>query len=963
MNLLDSEKAEVLNEAMRLTKEKVAIHELINFDKKIERPVKVSIVVPVCNVEQYLRECLDSCVNQTLQDIEIICVNDGSKDGSLEILKEYAAKDSRVKVINKDNAGYGHTMNIGMDMAIGEYIGIVESDDLVKFDMYETLYNIAKTDDIDMVKADYYRFTDEGGYRHLFYQFLSLKPELYDCVISDIANINMFKFTNTWSGIYKKSYLDKYVIRHQETPGASYQDNGFWFQTTISAEKIYYLSKPFYMNRRDNPNSSVYQKEKVFMATGEYAYIYEFLKKNPQLKQKFQKYYYCKKFDNYFYCYRQVAPEYRKEFLMKFSDEFKNDISKNEIDKIVFGESRLNLLNEIVNYPDEFYKSTKDMDDVSFDSKVEDETVIPIVFICDKGYVIPTTTAMVSMLKFKKKETKYDITIIAVNLSDTEIRNFAAIQSNNVNINIIYIKENLFKNLHSEEFTQFGVSTTALIKFLLPELMSHCDKILYLDGDISVKRDLTELYSNDLGDCYAGVIRDMPQVLYKRQIFGRGYGRDYFNSGVMLLNVKKMREENLTEALIENKKNSSSRLMDQDVLNEVFAGNVKQLSIVYNTLYVNLLRSKGKYDIEDINNYYGTEFKKLEDIRRSSNIIHYCSKDKPWKYYDVPMADYWLEYYFRSAYGNKKLIRSSSLQIQSEANCNGQICISDDKDFDTIYPIVFNYNNNTKEILENISYISSLEKKNEKFDLYLFYKDGNVIPKSIFESALSANMSLHYMNISKIIVRDTEYSANGRLHDNYYRILVPEILCQYDKVYIVDGIIFEHDFRSYLKNYDSGRIVSVINPADYSFWDSPMVIIDVCKFILNITKFKFFDSYNNKRRGNFGFSRAFFDVIPRSQTGSIDSVFFKVQNYYNEFNANNIFKTLENEIKAKNHLIKDLMQANEELNRKLEDQIKNTEKAKRNLVKVRSSVSFKLGKFLTILPRGIKRLFSGKKKK
>ncbi|MDE6384877.1 MAG: hypothetical protein K2L36_01870, partial [Eubacterium sp.] len=78
---------------------------------------------------------------------------------------------------------------------------------------------------------------------------------------------------------------------------------------------------------------------------------------------------------------------------------------------------------------------------------------------------------------------------------------------------------------------------------------------------------------------------------------------------------------------------------------------------------------------------------------------------------------------------------------------------------------------------------------------------------------------------------------------------------------------------------------------------------------------------------------------------------------------NNIFKTLENEIKAKNHLIKDLMQENEELNRKLEDQIKNTEKAKRNLVKVRSSVSFKLGKFLTILPRGVKRLFFRKKKK
>ncbi|MDE6123898.1 MAG: glycosyltransferase, partial [Eubacterium sp.] len=727
MGISNCRSIEAYNEAIRLTKEKVPIHELINFDKKIESPVKVSVVVPVCNVEQYLRECLDSCINQTLKDIEIICVNDGSKDGSLEILKEYAAKDSRVKVIDKDNAGYGHTMNIGMDMAVGEYIGIVESDDFVKLDMYETLYHIAKKDDIDVVKADYYRFTDEGGYRHLFYQFLSLKPELYDCVISDKEDANIFKFTNTWSGIYKKRYLDKYVIRHQETPGASYQDNGFWFQTTVSAEKIYYLSKPFYMNRRDNPNSSVYQKEKVFMATGEYAYIYEFLDKNPQLKQKFQKYYYSKKFDNYFYCYRQVAPEYRREFLAKFSDEFKNDLSKNEIDKTVFGESKTNLLLEIVEHPDVFYENTKNMDDVSYDLKISQEEVIPVVFICDNGYVIPTVTAICSMIKHKKKETKYDITIVAVSLSDADIRVFAAMQTADVNINIIYIKENLFNNLHSEEISQYGVSATALIKFLLPELMAHCDKILYLDGDIAVKRDLTELYSNDLDDCYAGVIRDVPQVLYKRQIFGRTYGRDYFNSGVMLLNVRKMREDNLTSALIENKKNSSSRLMDQDVFNEVFAGNVKQLSIVYNTLYVNLIRSKGKYSIEDINNYYGTEFIKLEDIRKSSNIIHYCSSDKPWKYYDVPMADFWLEHYFRSAYGNKRLIRASSLHIQSEAKGNGQICISDDENSDTVYPIVFYYNNNTKEILENITYISSLNKNNEKFNLYLFYKDGSVI--------------------------------------------------------------------------------------------------------------------------------------------------------------------------------------------------------------------------------------------
>jgi glycosyltransferase involved in cell wall biosynthesis len=81
---------------------------------------KVSIVIPIYNVEKYLRQCLDSVVSQTLKDIEIICVNDGSKDSSLDIIKEYAEKDERVKIIDKPNSGYGHSMNCGFDKAIGE---------------------------------------------------------------------------------------------------------------------------------------------------------------------------------------------------------------------------------------------------------------------------------------------------------------------------------------------------------------------------------------------------------------------------------------------------------------------------------------------------------------------------------------------------------------------------------------------------------------------------------------------------------------------------------------------------------------------------------------------------------------------------------------------------------------------------------------------------------------------------
>ena len=108
---------------------KVPIRELINFESNLDKNITVSIVIPICNVEKYLDECLDSVVHQTLDSFEIICVNDGSKDNSLNICKKYAEKYKNIRIIDKDNAGYGHTLNIGMDMAKGKYIGIVESDD------------------------------------------------------------------------------------------------------------------------------------------------------------------------------------------------------------------------------------------------------------------------------------------------------------------------------------------------------------------------------------------------------------------------------------------------------------------------------------------------------------------------------------------------------------------------------------------------------------------------------------------------------------------------------------------------------------------------------------------------------------------------------------------------------------------------------------------------------------------
>ena len=122
---------------------------------------KVSVIVPVYNVEAYLRQCLESLINQTLQEIEFICINDGSNDSSLEILYEFKKKDKRIRVVDKKNTGYGDTVNIGINMAAGEYIGILESDDFATLNMYKILYEKAIEYDADLVKGNYYCYYGE----------------------------------------------------------------------------------------------------------------------------------------------------------------------------------------------------------------------------------------------------------------------------------------------------------------------------------------------------------------------------------------------------------------------------------------------------------------------------------------------------------------------------------------------------------------------------------------------------------------------------------------------------------------------------------------------------------------------------------------------------------------------------------------------------------------------------------
>ncbi|MCI8560041.1 MAG: glycosyltransferase [Dorea sp.] len=319
--------------------------------------IKVSIIIPVYNVQDYLEECMKSVLAQTLENIEIICVNDGSTDRSSDILKRFQSQDGRIILLDQENRGYGYAMNRGIAAAVGEYIGIVEPDDYIVSDMYQELYDTAEKYQLDFVKADFYRFTTrEDGEREFYYNHLSQKQQDYNKVFNPSKDADTLRYImNTWSGIYKRKFLEKNQIWHNETSGASFQDNGFWFQTFVYGERAMIIDKPYYRNRRDNPDSSVNSKEKVYCINIEYDYIRSILIKKPEIWERFKYMYWFKKYHNYMGTLWRIKEEYRKGYIYRFSQELKRGIALSEVKKDVFSETAWNHIQSMTEDPEKYY--------------------------------------------------------------------------------------------------------------------------------------------------------------------------------------------------------------------------------------------------------------------------------------------------------------------------------------------------------------------------------------------------------------------------------------------------------------------------------------------------------------------------------------------------------------------------------------------------------------------------------
>ncbi len=223
---------------------------------------KVSIIVPIYNVEEYLVKCLDSLVNQTLKEIEIICINDGSTDNSLEILKAYAQKDDRITVINKKNSGVSDARNTGLEMANGEYVMFVDSDDYLEIQTCQSIYEKIKKDNSNLLIFNYFLVTQETKHR---------AKEL-DNILTDKFTFTQcpdnFFYINTGilGKLYKNSNLKRFDTKLKKGEDTVF----FWLYCLENNPEISVLNIPLYNYKiRDNStmsNQSYFQSAEVFNA-------------------------------------------------------------------------------------------------------------------------------------------------------------------------------------------------------------------------------------------------------------------------------------------------------------------------------------------------------------------------------------------------------------------------------------------------------------------------------------------------------------------------------------------------------------------------------------------------------------------------------------------------------------------------------------------------------------------------
>ena len=493
---------------------------------------KITVIVPVYNVENYLEKCLDSLINQTYKNLEIIVINDGSTDNSGEICQEYAQKDNRIVYIEKENGGLSDARNVGLDKMTGSYVTFIDSDDWVELDYVEILYKKIIEYQADISVGNYYSYNEdeETYYFHIYgdsyyekvYDNISIFENLYES-----QEMKSFALISAWGKLYKAKLFD--YLRFEK--GKLGEDGYFNQKMYLSVNKVVYLNKGLYAYRQRSGSITNTWTEKWMHA------LVDAMSERITLLA------------NMGYPLEKHLAVYRQMLEVSLANGQASGLSDTATYKEF--EMKRTLLNHLSIQEQKEKKAIV----LAANYAYVEQVITTIKSICYHNrsirfYLINSDFPNEWLKQLNKRLEKFDSEIINCRVTSEQISRYKT-----------------------------DISYTVFLRYFVADFVKE-DKALYLDCDLVVTKNLDDLFATDLQDYPLAAIRDFG---------GRAYfGREIFNAGVLLINNALWKQENITQKLIDltNEWHDKVDQADQSILNMLFENKWLELDFDNNHIVI-----------------------------------------------------------------------------------------------------------------------------------------------------------------------------------------------------------------------------------------------------------------------------------------------------------------------------------------------------------------------------------------
>ena len=543
---------------------------------------KITVIVPVYNVENYLEKCLDSLINQTYKNLEIIVINDGSTDNSGEICQEYAQKDNRIVYIEKENGGQSEARNMGLDRMTGSYVTFVDSDDWIELDYVEILYKKITEYQADIAVGNYYSFNETEGmyYFHIFGD--SYHEKVYDNVsifenLYESQEMKSFALISVGAKLYKADLLKNLRFDNGKLAEDAYLNQKIY----LLAERIVYLNKGLYAYCQREGSSSRAWTEKWMHA------LVDTMSDRITLLA------------NMGYPLEKHLAVYRQMLEVSLANGQASGLSDTATYKEF--EMKRTLLNQL--------------------SRQEQKKKKAIVLAANYAYVEQVMTTIKSICYHNRSIRFYLINSDFPNEWLKQLnKRLEKFDSEIINCRVT-----------SEQISRYktDISYTVFLRYFVADFVKE-DKALYLDCDLVVTKNLDDLFATDLQNYPLAAIRDFG---------GRAYfGREIFNAGVLLINNALWKQEHITQKLIDltNEWHDKVDQADQSILNMLFEN--KWLELDFDNNHIVIHERFANYSFPDGQEYPGI-IHYLSERKPWHTHASQTYRDVWWYYHDMEWTE------------------------------------------------------------------------------------------------------------------------------------------------------------------------------------------------------------------------------------------------------------------------------------------------------------------------------------